>query len=278
MALTRPVLMGIVNITPDSFSGDGQLAGEAVHAADRLVADGADWLDLGAESTRPRATPLTSDAEWQRLQPVLQALVQRPWRGRVRLSIDTRHATTAAQALALGADVINDVGGLADAQMLAVLAAARCDVVVMHAPSVPADPALTLPPDCDVLARLLQWKGATILRAAAAGLDPARLILDPGIGFGKTAQQSLALVQGARTLVASGGRWLFGHSRKSFLRLFTEAEAGATVRDDLTLALSAQLAAAGVHVLRVHAVRRHAALLDSICRAVSADDALQRPR
>ncbi len=269
----RPLLMGIVNVTPDSFSGDGRLADAAVQSADRLVAEGADWLDIGAESTRPMATPLTPDAEWQRLRPVLQAISVLAWRKRVRISIDTRHAATAAQALALGVEVINDVGGLADDRMLSLLASARCDVVLMHALSVPVDPALTLPPRCDLQATLLDWKHRTQSRAAAAGLDPARLIHDPGIGFGKSAVQSLALVQGAAALVDSGGRWLVGHSRKSFLRLFTEADADAdahpAARDDLTLAFSAQLARAGVQVLRVHAVRRHAALLNAIGAARS---------
>ncbi len=267
----RPLLMGIVNVTPDSFSGDGRLADAAVQSADRLVAEGADWLDIGAESTRPNATPLTPDAEWQRLRPVLQAISVLAWRKRVRISIDTRHAATAAQALALGVEVINDVGGLADPQMLALLASARCDVVVMHALSVPVDPALTLPPGCDVLATLLNWKQTMQMRAERAGLDPARLIHDPGIGFGKTAPQSLMLLHGAAALVASSGRWLVGHSRKSFLKLFTDADADSSARDDLTLALSAQLAAAGVQVLRVHAVQRHAMLLDSICRPKKPD-------
>jgi dihydropteroate synthase len=257
-----PAIMGILNVTPDSFSGDGQLGAAAVAAAGRLVAEGAQVLDIGAESTRPNGVALDHDAEWARLSPVLSALAQAPWRGRVRLSVDTRHAGTAARALALGVDIVNDVTGLADPGMLDVLRAHRCEVVVMHALSVPVDPAVTLPPDCDVLQEILRWRAAITAHALAAGLDPARLVYDPGIGFGKTAPQSLALVLGAATLVGSGGRWLFGHSRKSFLKLFTAADAAQ--RDDLTLALSAQLADAGVQILRVHAVGRHVRLFEQL--------------
>lgn len=253
--MKRPALMGILNVTPDSFSGDGQLGPAAVAAAERLVGAGVDVLDIGAESTRPNGVALDSDAEWARLQPVLSALATASWRPRVRLSVDTRHALTAARSLALGVDLINDVTGLADPDMLGVLRGAACDVVVMHALSVPVDPAHTLPEDCDVVAEILRWKDGLTAAARAAGLDAARLIYDPGIGFGKTARQSLALMHAAPRLVASGGRWLFGHSRKSFLKLFTAADPAQ--RDDLTLALSAQLADAGVHYVRVHAVARH---------------------
>jgi dihydropteroate synthase len=260
--MKRPAIMGILNVTPDSFSGDGQLGSAAVAAAGQLVADGVDVIDIGAESTRPNAVTLDSDAEWARLQPVLSALSLQAWRGRVRISVDTRHAATAARALALGVDIINDVSGLADPAMLALLNAQRCEVVVMHALTVPADPAVTLPADCDVVQEVLRWKTAITTKAMAAGLDPARLVYDPGLGFGKNAPQSLALMLGAAALVGSGGRWLFGHSRKSILKLFSEA--AAAERDDLTLAFSSQLAAAGVHMLRVHAVRRHAALFDRL--------------
>lgn len=257
--MRQPLVMGILNVTPDSFSGDGSRGPAAIDGAERLVASGADILDIGAESTRPAGQALDADAEWDRLAPVLAALSGREWRRRVPLSVDTRHATTARRALGLGVDIINDVSGLADPDMLDVLRGGACDVVVMHALAIPVNPAETLPPECDVVGAILLWKERVTSLAARSGLDPARLIYDPGIGFGKTAVQSLRLVLAARTLVDSGGRWLFGHSRKSFMTLFTAA--AAAQRDDLTLALSAQLAHAGVHILRVHEVARHVALL-----------------
>jgi len=261
--MKRPAVMGILNVTPDSFSGDGQFGAAAVDAAERLVAEGVDVLDIGAESTRPNAQALDSDAEWLRLDPVLTALAGRPWRSRVRLSVDTRHARTAARALALGVDIINDVTGLGDPAMIGVLQAPACDVVVMHALSVPVDPAETLPADCDVVQEILNWKQAVTAKAVAAGLDPVRLVYDPGIGFGKSSRQSLTLMYGAAAMVASGGRWLFGHSRKSYLKYFTAVDAAQ--RDDLTLAFSAHLAVAGVHTVRVHAVGRHVGMFDKLC-------------
>lgn len=256
--MNRPAIMGIVNVTPDSFSGDGQLAEQAIAHAQMLVGEGADILDIGAESTRPGATPVSADEEWARLEPVLTGIVDAPWRAGVRLSVDTRHAQTAARALNLGVDIINDVGGLADHAMPETLEEHECNIVVMHALSIPANPALTLPEGCDVIAEILAWKEAVTSRAGAHGIANERLIYDPGIGFGKTAEQSLMLIHSANELVASGGRWLYGHSRKSFLKLVLKEE-GVAARDAATLALSKQLTKARVDYLRVHNVALHVA-------------------
>lgn len=261
--MMRPALMGILNVTPDSFSDGGRMGEAAVAHAKQLVADGADILDIGAESTRPGATLLTADAEWDRLAPVLHAIHAASWARDVRLSVDTRHPQTAARALATGVHIINDVGGLRDSSMLELLANHANDVVVMHTLGLPADSATTMDVGCDVVAELLAWQTSTAQRAADYGIAKERLIFDPGIGFGKTAEQSLALIMGAATLVAQGGRWLFGHSRKSFLALF--ADVPAAERDALTLAFSAQLAAAQVPYLRVHAVKAHTTLMDRLC-------------
>ena len=257
--MKRPAIMGIVNVTPDSFSGDGVLAQTAIRHAHALMVNGADILDIGAESTRPNATPINADEEWARLGPVLAGICAREWRMRVRLSVDTRHAQTAARALAMGVDIINDVGGLADNTMAEILAEHACDIVVMHALSIPANPAITLPDDCDVVAEMIAWKMRITQHATSRGIGAERLIYDPGIGFGKTAAQSLTLVQSADLLVKTGGRWLYGHSRKSFLTLVRDAATEA--RDDVTLKFSAQLAEVGVDYLRVHDVARHVALL-----------------
>lgn len=262
--MNAPKLMGILNVTPDSFSGDGVLAEQAaVTKAQALVAAGADIIDVGAESTRPGAMPLSQEEEWERLAPVLTHITAQPWRSKIRLSVDTRHAATAAQALALGVEIINDVGGLSDDGMCALLAQHACDVVVMHSLTIPADKAVILPPGCDPVAEILAWKKQTLKCAETHTVAANRLIFDPGIGFGKTPEQSLALILAAGQLKASGGRWLFGHSRKSFLHLFTPAPAAE--RDPLTLAFSAQLAAAGIDYLRVHAVAEHRALFEWLC-------------
>lgn len=261
--ISRPALMGIVNLTPDSFSGDGRMGEDALNHARAHYLAGADILDIGAESTRPGATPLSAEEEWARLEPFLKAVTEQSWRANVRLSIDTRHADNAGHALAIGVDVINDVSGFADPQMLGTLREANCDIVVMHSLTVPVDPAVCWPQNVDPVVEILRWKADIVARAVEASIAPERLIFDPGLGFGKHPEQSLALALRAGELVASGGRWLIGHSRKSFLKLF--AEVAAEERDGLTLALSAALATAGVPYLRVHHVAAHRRLFDALC-------------
>ena len=248
LAALRPTLVGILNITPDSFSDGGQfLAPDAACARiAQLAADGADIIDMGAESTRPGAVAISAEEEWARLSPILQYLPAVP-----PISLDTRHALTAQRALAAGVTIINDQGGLRDAAMRAVLAASNCRIIAMHALTLPVDPAVRWAEDIDPIAEILRWKQEAIARAEASSIASSRLIFDPGIGFGKSAVQSMALVARAGELVASGGEWLYGHSRKSFLGGLVEA------RDATTLAISHQLAAAGVQYLRVHDIKGH---------------------
>lgn len=246
-------LVGILNITPDSFSDGGKFAAAEAAATQyaALVAAGAEIVDIGAESTRPGATPLGADEEWARLRPVLDAITPS-----IPISIDTRHATVVARALAAGAAIINDVSGLSDPAMRTVLAQSHCPVIVMHSLSIPADPAIVWGEDIDPISEILRWKTTITAQAAADGIAPARLIYDPGLGFGKTAAQSWALVEGATELVTSGGQWLYGHSRKSFLKLVTDAPP--EDRDAATFLISRQLTGAGVQYLRVHNVALHA--------------------
>lgn len=257
----KPKIMGIVNITPDSFSDGGAYVttGQALQQVDALVAAGADVIDIGAESTRPGAEMLTHAQEWQRLEPVLREIQQagkRHW----RLSIDTYHAETAKCAIAYGADWINDVLGLHDVEMLAAVRDSEAKLVVMHSLGVPIDPAQCLDLNVPAPRLMVSWAELRVRQLEEAGIARGRIILDPGLGFGKTAQQSLALVQEADMLVGAidGVRWLFGHSRKSFLRLFGAKHP--LQRDALTLAFSAHLAHAGVHYLRVHDVASHTRL------------------
>ena len=261
--MIRPALVGIVNVTPDSFSDGGRLNDAAIDHAKMLMEEGADILDIGAESTRPGATLLSPDEEWARLEPVLGAIVERAHRAEVRLSVDTRHAQTAARAMELGVQMINDQGGLENSAMAEIMGEHECDVVVMHSLGLPANPKVTLPVDTLIIDVMLAWKKQMVARATAAGIAPERLIFDPGLGFGKTTVQSLELVLNAAELVDSGGRWLFGHSRKSFLTLFTKAEPAE--RDSLTLTFSAQLAAARVPYLRIHNVAAHRTMFEKLC-------------
>lgn len=256
-----PVWMGIVNLTPDSFSDGGEL-GDAASVETRvaeLVTAGAQLADLGAESTRPGAIPLTSDEEWARLEPALGRLVDR-YSGdplRPRLSIDTYHAETARRALTLGADVVNDVSGLATPAMLELAATSGADFVAMHNLGLPADKAHTLPADQDPTAAVERWAEERIGEWERAGLDLARIALDPGVGFGKNALQSLRILRDIERLHRFGLRLLVGHSRKSFMHQVAAPDR--LDRDLFTVGASLRLCAAGVDILRVHNVEAHAA-------------------
>ena len=256
-----PLWMGIVNLTPDSFSDGGELAD--FDAVDRhvheLAAAGAAIIDLGAESTRPGATPLSAHEEWARLEPALGRLVDR-YRAdvlRPRFSVDTYHVTTARRALALGADIINDVSGLTNPAMVELAAASGAEWIAMHNLGVPADKARTLPAHEDPTDAVERWLEQRLSEWQRAGLDAKRVVFDPGIGFGKNALQSLRLLRNVQRFYRFGLRVLVGHSRKSFMHHV--AAAARADRDLFTIGASLQLCAAGVDILRVHDVAAHAA-------------------
>jgi 2-amino-4-hydroxy-6-hydroxymethyldihydropteridine diphosphokinase / dihydropteroate synthase len=256
-----PLWMGIVNLTPDSFSDGGDLADDASIDArvDALFATGAQFIDLGAESTRPGATPLTADEEWARLAPTLERLLDR-YRGsllRPRISIDTYHLGTARRAVALGVDVINDVSGLTHPAMMELATSGTADWVAMHNLGVPADKTRVLPPDQDPTDAVEQWLEERLVEWARAGLDLARVIFDPGVGFGKNALQSLRLLRSVQRFQRYGVRLLVGHSRKSFMHHV--APASREERDLFTVGASLKLCAEGVDILRVHNVAAHSA-------------------
>ncbi len=255
-------LLGILNLTPDSFSDGGQadVPEQALERLERLIDAGADGVDIGAESTRPGATPLSPEQEWARLEPVLARAVARCQEAGVLVSLDTRHAESAARALALGVDWINDVSGFRDEAMIRVVAESTCQLVLMHARAIPADPNDTLPETDDPVAAVDAFFRSQQARLAEYGVAPERLVYDPGIGFGKSAVQSLALL--ARLDELAPLPLLIGHSRKSFLSLFTDKPAAA--RDELTLAVSGLLAQRHIPWLRVHNVVRHRLLLNRL--------------
>ena len=256
-----PIWMGIVNLTPDSFSDGGDL--EDMAAVERHVHEldvaGAAIIDLGAESTRPGATPLTADDEWARLEPALGRLVDRYRTDvqRPRLSIDTYHVATAKRALELGADIVNDVSGLTNPAMLELAATSGAEWVAMHNLGVPADKARILPANEDPTAAVERWLEQRMGDWQRAGLDFSRVIFDPGIGFGKNALQSLRLLRNVQRFYRFDLRLAVGHSRKSFMHHV--ASASRADRDLFTVGASLQLCAAGVDILRVHDVAAHAA-------------------
>jgi 2-amino-4-hydroxy-6-hydroxymethyldihydropteridine diphosphokinase/dihydropteroate synthase len=256
-----PIWMGIVNLTPDSFSDGGDLRDDAAVDArvDALHEAGAELIDLGAESTRPGAKPLTSDEEWARLEPALGRCIDRHRERslRPRFSVDTYHPETARRALALGADVINDVSGLTSNAMIEIAAASTAEFVAMHNLGVPADKARTLPDGEDPTAAVERWLEQRLDAWQRAGINMNRVVFDPGIGFGKNALQSLRLLRDIERFQRFGLRVLVGHSRKSFMHAIATADRAD--RDLFTVGASLTLAAAGVDMLRVHDVGAHTA-------------------
>lgn len=249
-------LVGIVNVTPDSFSDGGQneQLDAALETIARMVEDGADVIDIGAESTRPGATPIDAATEWSRLEHLLPKLEQFD----VDFSLDTRHAETARKAAAYNITYLNDVSGFDSPAMVEAARDSDCKLIVMHSLSVPADKNLVLPESLDVVEELLHFAHARFATLEAAGIRRDRLIFDPGIGFGKTPKQSLALLRDIALLDELGVPVLVGHSRKSFLSEFKGN------RDDATLFVSHHLARSGVDYLRIHDVARHRQMLNLI--------------
>jgi dihydropteroate synthase len=249
----RCLVVGVVNVTPDSFSDGGEFldASAAVAHGRRLLAEGADLLDVGGESTRPGAARVDVDEELRRVLPVVRDLVA----AGALVSIDTSRAAVAETALDAGAVVVNDVtAGVADPDMAKLVAARGCTYVAMHSrgPSVDmAQRAVYAHVVADVRSELLE----RVADLVAAGVDHAQLVLDPGIGFAKNAEHSWQLLAALPELVRDLGRpLLVGTSRKSFLGALLEGRA-VDGRDDATQATTALVATAGAWAVRVHAVR-----------------------
>jgi len=264
----RPLVMGVVNLTPDSFFPGSRADGpeQAARRAEELVAAGADLLDLGAESSRPGAEPAGGEAERARLLPALAAIRRRV---AVPLTVDTWRADTARAALDAGADGLNDItAGRGDPGLLPLAAAAGCGLVLMHMQGTPAtmqqDPRYD-----DVVAEVAAHLEARACAALAAGVAPSRLLVDPGLGFGKDLAHNLALL--ARVREATGGRpALIGASRKSFIAGIT----GAPVERRLpgSLAAAAIAFAAGAAAVRVHDVAETVQMLDVLAAVAGAGD------
>ena len=256
--LQQPVVMGIVNATPDSFS-DGGLHADAASAqahCDRLVAEGAQILDIGGESTRPGARQPTLDEELARVLPVLRHAVTLG----VPVSVDTSRPEVMQAALDLGVDIVNDVRSLRQPGALAVVAAHRaCGVCLMHMQGEPGVMQQAPRYDGDVVAAVAGWLQQRLAEVQAAGVAAERIALDPGIGFGKTPAQNWALLQHQQALLTLGRPLLVGWSRKSTLGALT----GRPVDARLPASVAAALAAVqrGARVLRVHDV---AATVDAL--------------
>jgi dihydropteroate synthase len=261
--LTRPRIMGIVNVTPDSFSDGGQLAGAqaAIDQALRLEDEGADILDIGGESTRPGSDSVDIDEERRRVLPVIEALA-----GRVEalVSVDTRKAQMMREAVGAGADIVNDVSALTfDAQALETIADLGVPVVLMHALGDPKT-MQDNPVYEDVQLDVFDYLEARLEACIRAGIARDKIIVDPGIGFGKTLEHNLDLIRGLSLLHGLGVPILFGASRKRFIGTLTGVEtAGERVSGSVGAALAA--VAQGAQIVRVHDVAATRQALEVWC-------------
>lgn len=255
LTLDRPRIMGILNVTPDSFSDGGDHT-DPVAAGLALAAAGADIIDVGGESTRPGAHPVSPELEQDRILPVVRALAY----SGLLVSVDSRNASTMRAALHAGAAIINDISGLThDPDAGAVVAEAGCPVVLMHMRGTPA----TMNAQAqysDVVQEVKAELASRVQAAQAAGIAPGQIVLDPGIGFAKLAPQSITLLQGLGELTDLGYPLLVGVSRKSFIGHLS-GEPDASRRLGGSLAAGVFSVMQGASILRVHDVRETAQAL-----------------
>ena len=262
-SLGRPLIMGVINVTPDSFSDGGLLASaaEAVEHGRRLIEEGADILDVGGESTRPGAQPVSIEEELQRVLPVIEGLRD----AGIALSVDTSKPEVMRQALALGADMINDVAGFRAPGAFETVAATMASVCIMHMQGEPrtmqSDPRYT-----DVVREVGEFLEGRARSAEAAGIARERIVLDPGFGFGKTLDHNLHLLRSLGGLSARGWPVLVGISRKSMLGTITGRGTSERVHASVAAALMAVIN--GARIVRVHDVRETRDALD-VYEAVS---------
>ncbi|MDP4977965.1 MAG: dihydropteroate synthase [Desulfobacterales bacterium] len=255
----RTCIMGVVNVTPDSFSDGGKFLARdaAVAQAERLVREGADIIDIGGESTRPYADPVPLEVELERVIPVIETLAQRV---EVPISIDTAKAAVARLALAAGAAMINDISALRhDPEMTGMVAESGVPVILMHMLGTPQTMQVT-PVYRDVVAEIGAFLAQTANQAEKGGIAHDRIIIDPGIGFGKTVDHNLLLIKNLARLKEMDLPILIGPSRKAFIRNLLKENPAEEIRPDMTIVGTGTLAAvcaaalSGAHIVRVHEV------------------------
>jgi dihydropteroate synthase len=272
----RPLCIGILNVTPDSFSDGGELdsVGSAVDRARAMVDEGADGLDIGGESTRPGAERVVEDEQIQRVVPVIEAI--RSSGITVPITIDTTRAPVASAALDAGADAINDVSaGTDDGSMLGLAGERGCGVILMHRAMMPehdrySDQYVERPIGGSVVEHVVAALGARRDAAIVAGVEPRCIVLDPGLGFGKDVGQNIELIRRTGLLVGLGHPVMSGLSRKSFVGRVSIGD-GSSPADRLagTLALSVLHLGYGARLFRVHDVGVHRRALDAAWACIS---------
>ncbi|HET7323580.1 MAG TPA: dihydropteroate synthase, partial [Halococcus sp.] len=261
----RTAVMGILNVTPDSFHDGGEFDSTetAVRRAEEMVEAGADIIDVGGESTRPGADPISADTERERVVPVIERIANMD----CLLSIDTRKAEVARAALDAGVNIINDVSGLSDPEMRFVAAEYDCPLIVMHSINAPVDPDSATEYD-DVVEDTIRELRELVLRAERAGLDREQIVIDPGIGFGKSRRENFELLGRVGEFQALSCPILVGHSHKS---MFDLVGSDAGERLPATVAASAIAAERGADIVRVHDVKESVAAVQ-VNEAASAPD------
>ena len=244
-----PLVMGILNVTPDSFSDGGRYfqSEAAIERGQEMLEEGADLLDIGGESTRPGSAPVAPDEQWRRIGSVIARLSG----DGATISVDTSSAFVAERALASGALVVNDITALSDPSMRGQVAASGAGVVLMHMRGTPADMQRD-PRYTDAPAEVATFLGDRLAAAVSAGIARERVVLDPGIGFGKTARQSLELLARLETLAALGRPVLVGVSRKSFIGQILDLPADQRLEGSLAAAAVAVFL--GARIVRAHDV------------------------
>ena len=262
-----PRIMGILNITPDSFHADSRVDSidEALARAKQMVEDDADWLDIGGESTRPGAEEVRVSEEMNRVLPIIEAV--RKAHPDVGISIDTRRASVAKAALDLGADMVNDVSSLSDPDMADVIIENNCPVCIMHMQGLPEN-MQNNPTYSDVVIEVRQRLDMNARKLLDLGLDPDMIITDPGIGFGKLLKHNLSLLAAGREIVPKQEMPLmWGVSRK---RMFADLLGRTNSKDRLSgsLGIASMAPSKEVDIIRVHDVREHADLYQAM-RAVN---------
>ena len=260
-----PAIMGIVNVTPDSFSDGGKhfSPARAIDHALRLEDEGAEILDIGGESTRPYSDQIATDEELRRVMPVIEGLIERV---AVPISIDTSKAAVARAAIDVGVEIVNDVSGLeGDPDMPQLVLEAQVGVCVMHMQGTPQT-MQDAPQYQDVVADILAYLRARDLMLLEMGIAADRICLDPGIGFGKTFEHNIALLQQAEQFLGLGRPILIGHSRKGFIGKLVGGKS--TERIGGSVGVSIAMATKGIQILRVHDVQqtRDAILCFSACK------------
>lgn len=250
--LSETKIMGVLNCTPDSFSDGGNFLcpNNALRQAEKMIEEGVDIIDVGAESTRPGAIAIPVEEEIRRLTPVVTALVKEAARP---ISIDTKNAITMRVMLDIGADMINDVHGLEDKKAIATVANSHCGICVMHMRGMPINMQNNTE-YTDLISEIEQYLQGRIEECLQAGIDENRLIIDPGFGFGKTPEQNMMLVKHANEFIKGAYPILIGASRKSTIGYYL---GGREINDRIvgSVTVAAIAAYLGTHIVRVHDVK-----------------------